>query len=63
MIAPFSIDTYLPSFPAIESYYQVSRELLSTSMGAYLLAFFTNHTRLGDRLPIVLVDRKYRLSL
>ncbi len=39
MIAPFSIDTYLPSFPAIENYYQVSRELLSTSMGAYLLAF------------------------
>jgi len=29
MIAPFSIDTYLPSFPAIESYYGVSRELLS----------------------------------
>ncbi|WP_019556149.1 multidrug effflux MFS transporter [Thiomicrorhabdus arctica] len=39
MIAPFSIDTYLPSFPAIEDYYHVSRELLSTSMGAYLLAF------------------------
>ena len=39
MIAPFSIDTYLPSFPAIEDYYHVSRELLSTSMGAYLAAF------------------------
>ena len=39
MIAPFSIDTYLPSFPAIENYYGVSRELLSLSMGAYLGAF------------------------
>ncbi|WP_051145111.1 multidrug effflux MFS transporter [Thiomicrorhabdus sp. Kp2] len=39
MIAPFSIDTYLPSFPAIESYYGVSRELLASSMGAYLGAF------------------------
>ncbi|BCN94300.1 Bcr/CflA family drug resistance efflux transporter [Thiomicrorhabdus immobilis] len=39
MVAPFSIDTYIPSFPAIESYYGVSRELLSTSMGAYLAAF------------------------
>jgi len=39
MIAPFSIDTYLPSFPAIEMYYGVSRELMSLSMGAYLVAF------------------------
>lgn len=39
MIAPFSIDTYIPSFPAIESYYGVSRELLSSSMGAYLATF------------------------
>lgn len=39
MIAPFSIDTYLPSFPAIENYYGVSREMLSSSMGAYLGAF------------------------
>jgi len=39
MIAPFSIDTYLPSFPAIETHYGVSRELLTSSMGAYLAAF------------------------
>ncbi|WP_028486418.1 multidrug effflux MFS transporter [Thiomicrorhabdus chilensis] len=39
MIAPFSIDTYLPSFPAIESHYQVSRDMLAASMGAYLAAF------------------------
>ncbi|GAB6069261.1 multidrug effflux MFS transporter [Thiomicrorhabdus hydrogeniphila] len=39
MIAPFSTDTYLPSFPEIESYYGVSRELLSSSMGVYLAAF------------------------
>ena len=39
MLAPFSIDTYLPSFPAIETHYGVSRELLTSSMGAYLAAF------------------------
>jgi DHA1 family bicyclomycin/chloramphenicol resistance-like MFS transporter len=39
MIAPFSIDTYLPSFPAIESDFGVSRTLLTQSLGAYLIGF------------------------
>ncbi len=39
MIGPFSIDTYLPSFPDIESSFAISRATLSQSMGIYLLAF------------------------
>lgn len=39
MIAPFSIDTYLPSFPAIEADFGASRALLSQSIGSYLLGF------------------------
>jgi MFS transporter, DHA1 family, multidrug resistance protein len=39
MIGPFAIDTYLPSFPAIEAEFGVSRALLSQSLGAYLMAF------------------------
>lgn len=60
MIAPFSIDTYLPSFPAIEAYYQVSRELLSTSMGAYLAAFAITTLVWGP-----LADRfgRYKISI
>lgn len=39
MIGPFTIDTYLPSFPDIEAEYGVSRALLSQSLGFYLVAF------------------------
>ncbi|HED13659.1 MAG TPA: Bcr/CflA family efflux MFS transporter [Gammaproteobacteria bacterium] len=39
MVGPFSIDTYLPSFKAIEFTFSVSRELLSQSLGFYLMAF------------------------
>lgn len=39
MIGPFTIDTYLPSFPDIEATYGVSRSLLSQSLGIYLAAF------------------------
>jgi MFS transporter, DHA1 family, multidrug resistance protein len=39
MIGPFAIDTYLPSFPAIEAEFGISRALLSQSLGAYLMAF------------------------
>jgi len=38
MVGPFSIDTYLPSFPAIETDFHVNRVLLSQSIGFYLLA-------------------------
>lgn len=39
MIGPFTIDTYLPSFPAIEADFEVSRALLSQSLAFYLAAF------------------------
>ena len=39
MIGPFSIDAYLPSFPAIESEFNISRALLTQSMTVYLIAF------------------------
>lgn len=39
MIGPFTIDTYLPSFPAIEADYGISRTLLSQSLSFYLAAF------------------------
>lgn len=39
MLAPFSIDTYLPSFPAIERELLASRELLTQTLAVYLGAF------------------------
>ena len=39
MIGPFTIDTYLPSFPAIEAEFDISRALLSQSLGIYLASF------------------------
>jgi len=39
MVGPFSIDTYLPSFPDIEREFGVGRLLLSQSLGVYLVAF------------------------
>ena len=39
MLAPFSIDTYLPSFPSIENDLLVSRELLTQSLSIYLVSF------------------------
>ena len=39
MIGPFSIDTYLPSFPEIERDFTISRALMTQTLGAYLIAF------------------------
>ena len=39
MVGPFSIDTYLPSFPDIEATFGISRAVLSQSLGVYLVAF------------------------
>ncbi len=53
MIGPFTIDTYLPSFPAIEAEYGISRALLAQSLSAYLVAFALSTLVLGpltDRL-------------
>ncbi|VAX00714.1 Multidrug resistance transporter, Bcr/CflA family [hydrothermal vent metagenome] len=38
MVGPFTIDTYLPSFPTIEAYYQVDRLMMSQSIAIYLIA-------------------------
>lgn len=39
MVGPFTIDTYLPSFPDIEAAFGISRALISQSLGVYLAAF------------------------
>jgi DHA1 family bicyclomycin/chloramphenicol resistance-like MFS transporter len=39
MLGPFSIDTYLPSFPDIEAEFGISRALLTQSLSLYLAAF------------------------
>ena len=39
MIGPFSIDTYLPSFPDIEQDLAITRGLMTQTLGAYLIAF------------------------
>ncbi len=53
MIGPFTVDTYLPSFPAIEAEFGISRALLSQSLAFYLAAFAFSTLILGplaDRL-------------
>ncbi len=39
MLAPFTIDTYLPSFPAIAADFGASHAQMQQTMGVYLLAF------------------------
>lgn len=69
MIGPFSIDTYLPSFPDIEAEFGVSRTLLSQSLGVYLLAFAFSTLfwgpltdRIGRRLVILISLLLYVLA-
>ena len=53
MIGPFTIDSYLPSFPDIEAEFNISRALLSQSLSSYLVAFAISTLILGplaDRL-------------
>ena len=38
MVGPFSIDTYLPSFPELESQFSISRDVLLQSIAFYLVA-------------------------
>lgn len=60
MIGPFTVDTYLPSFPAIEAEFDVSRALLSQSLAFYLAAFAIStlvwgplSDRLGRRMVVL----------
>lgn len=69
MLGPFSIDAYLPSFPAIEAEFGISRALLSQSLGIYLLAFAASTLvwgpvadRYGRRLVILISMALYTLG-
>ena len=69
MIGPFSIDTYLPSFPDIEMEFGISRAMLSQSLAVYLLAFAVSTLawgpladRFGRRLVILISMALYTLG-
>jgi DHA1 family bicyclomycin/chloramphenicol resistance-like MFS transporter len=69
MIAPFSINTYLPSFPDIEQEFGISRAVLSQSLGVYLFAFAVSTLfwgpladRVGRRLVILVSMTLYTLA-
>jgi len=62
MLGPFSIDTYLPSFPAIAHEFAVSAPEMQQTLFAYLIAFSVMtlfHGTLSDsfgRRPVILVS-------
>jgi DHA1 family bicyclomycin/chloramphenicol resistance-like MFS transporter len=69
MLGPFSIDAYLPAFPAIEAEFGISRAMLSQSLGIYLLAFAFSTLfwgpiadRYGRRLVILISMALYTLG-
>lgn len=69
MVGPFTIDAYLPSFPAIESAFGVGRAMLSQSLAVYLLAFAISTLfwgpladRIGRRLVILISLSLYCLA-
>jgi len=69
MVAPFSINTYLPSFPDIEMEFGISRAMLSQSLAIYLLAFAIStlfwgplSDRFGRRLVILISMALYTLG-
>jgi len=69
MLGPFTIDTYLPSFPDIASDFAVSRSELSQSLGIYLAAFAVSMLfwgpladRVGRRLVILISLIVYMLA-
>ena len=61
MVGPFTIDTYLPSFPDIETEFGVNRAVLSQSLGVYLAAVAVStlfwgplSDRIGRRVVILI---------
>lgn len=69
MVAPFSINTYLPSFPDIEQEFGISRAILSQSLGIYLFSFAVSTLfwgpladRLGRRLVILISMTVFTLA-
>jgi len=61
MIGPFTIDTYLPAFESMEQDFDVSRTLMTQTLGAYLMAFAISTLVWGaitdwiGRKPVILV--------
>jgi DHA1 family bicyclomycin/chloramphenicol resistance-like MFS transporter len=69
MIGPFTVDTYLPSFPDIEAEFEVSRALLSQSLAFYLAAFGIStlfwgplSDRLGRRAVVIVTLLLYLVA-
>lgn len=69
MVGPFTIDAYLPSFPAIEATFEISRAMLSQSLAVYLVAFAIStlfwgplSDRIGRRLVILISLSLYALA-
>ncbi|MDH4274997.1 MAG: multidrug effflux MFS transporter [Gammaproteobacteria bacterium] len=69
MIGPFTVATYLPSFPAIEAELGVSRALLSQSLAFYLAAFALStlfwgplSDRLGRRAVVLMTLLLYLVA-
>lgn len=69
MVGPFTIDAYLPSFPAIEAAFGISRAVLSQSLAVYLVAFAISTLfwgpladRIGRRLVILISLSLYALA-
>ncbi len=69
MLGPFTIDTYLPAFPDIEASFDVSRAILSQSLGIYLFAFAIStlvwgplSDRYGRRMIVLVSLSLYILS-
>ncbi len=69
MIGPFTIDTYLPSFPAIEADFGISRAMLSQSLAVYLVTFAFStlfwgplSDRIGRRLVILISLLLYAMA-
>lgn len=57
MLGPFSVDTYLPAFPAMESAYAVNTAAMSQTLGIFLAGFAISTLAWGP-----LVDRFGRKS-
>ena len=69
MVGPFSIDTYLPSFPSLESEFNIDRSMLLQSIGFYLVASAVStlfwgplSDRTGRRLVILSTLTLYLLA-
>jgi len=69
MLGPFTIDTYLPSFPDIEATFHIERAILAQSLGVYLAAFAISTLfwgpladRIGRRSVIVISVSLYIIA-